>query len=52
MDIAVEKFILLARIDKAEGKDSDCYAHLMKARASVPEKGKRRIDLLIHSMIS
>ena len=52
VDIAVEKFILLARIDKAEGKDSDCYAHLMKARASVPEKGKRRIDLLIHSMIS
>ena len=52
VDIAVEKFILLARIDKAEGKDSDCYAQLMKARASVPEKGKRRIDLLIHSMIS
>ena len=50
IDVAVEKFILLAKIDKAEGNDNDCYSHLMKARASVPDKGKRRIDLLIHSM--
>ncbi len=50
IDVAVERFLLLARIDKTEGDDESCYCHLMKARASVPDKGKRRVDLLIRSM--
>lgn len=48
--IGVERFILLSKIDKKEGKDADAYAHLMKARASVSEKGKKRIDSLISEL--
>ncbi len=49
--LAVVKFILLARIDKKEGKDSDAYAHLMKAKASTPtDKGKKAIEDIVVSL--
>lgn len=48
--VGVERFILLARIDKMEGRDSDAYAHLMKAKASISGKGKKRIDRIAGSM--
>ncbi len=50
VDVAVERFILLAYVDRAEGRDADAYAHLMKARASLPDRGKRRVDIILESM--
>ena len=49
-EIGVERFILMARIEKMEGHDSDAYSLLMKAKASVTDRGKRRIGLILRSM--
>lgn len=49
-NLAVERFLLLAKIDTYEGRDNDAYAHLMKARASVSDKGKKRIDKMIENL--
>lgn len=46
----VDKFILLARIDKYEGRDDDAMIRLTKAKASVPDKGKKRIDNIIKEL--
>lgn len=49
-NIGIEKFVLLAQIEKHEGRVQDAYSHLMKARASVPDKGKKRIDALVKGL--
>ena len=46
----VDKFILLARIDKYQGHDDDAMIRLTKAKASVPDKGKKRIDNIIKEL--
>lgn len=47
---SVQRYVLMARIDQADGRDGDALIHLMKARASVPDKGKRAIDSVIRDM--
>lgn len=49
-ELNVEKYILMAKLDKKEGHDSDAYAHLMKAMASVNDFGKGRIESILRSM--
>ncbi len=49
-EIGVERFVLMARLEKMEGHDDDAYSLLMKAMASVNEKGRRRIELVLSSM--
>ncbi len=48
--VATERFIILAKIKKHEGKDSDAYAILMKAKSGIPDKGKKRIDDLVKEL--
>lgn len=49
-NLPIAKFVILARISKAEGNDADAYKYLMKARASVPDSGKKWVDDLVNHL--
>ncbi len=49
-NLPVIRFVMLAKINKAKKNDTDAYKYLMKARASVPDSGKKWIDDLVKCM--